>query len=281
MTRKILYTAQELCLAQAESQCVTVDCRHYLDRPEDGYKNYLEAHIPGAVYAHLDRDLSSPITKASGRHPLPNADSFASFLSRAGWSPGKLLVAYDDAGGAIAARLWWLLKYFGHDCGALLDGGIGGWVDAGFELEHGAGSVLPAPLTDVGENRGLVLSATEIDGGLRTDSIVLADARAGERFRGEVEPIDTVAGHIPGAVTYPYTRVLTEDGKFRVTEEIRQSLEEFLGERPAFELVHMCGSGVTACLNLFAAELAGMQGSRLYVGSWSEWIRDSSRPVEP
>jgi thiosulfate/3-mercaptopyruvate sulfurtransferase len=173
------------------------------------------------------------------------------------------------------------MKYYGHDCAALLDGGINAWTDAGFELESGAEETTPAPLTDVGENRGLILSATEIAGGLQTGSIVLADARAGERFRGEVEPIDTVAGHIPGAVNYPFTRVLTENGTFLSIEEIQRGLEELLQDRSPTELVHMCGSGVTACLNLFAAELAGFQGSKLYAGSWSEWIRDPSRPVEP
>ena len=281
MKRKILFSAQELHEAQQDPGCITVDCRHYLDRPDDGYRNYLKGHIPGATYAHVDEDLSSAITSTSGRHPLPDPDAFASFLARSGWSPGRVLVAYDDAGGAIASRLWWLMKYFGHDCAALLDGGIEAWQRAGFKLERGDTVVTRAiPLNLVAEE-GLALSTQALEQALQQSGIVLADARAGERYNGEVEPIDTKAGHVPGAVNYPYSRVLTPDGTFRGVEEIRQSLNALLGGRQAEDLVHMCGSGVTACLNLFAAELAGLPDGRLYAGSWSEWIRDPKRGVEP
>lgn len=280
MARKILYTASELHALARHGGCIIVDCRHELARPEIGREKYLESHIPGAVYAHLEEDLSSAVTAASGRHPLPEPGAFAAFLGGCGWLPGKPLVAYDDAGGAIASRLWWLMKYFGHDCGALLDGGIDAWRKAGYELEAGSATATPTPAVALSAQTGLVAATADIARDLPVQGIVLVDARAGERFRGEVEPIDPVAGHVPGAVNYPYSRVLTADGTFRSAGEIRSSLETLSGGRQPGDLVHMCGSGVTACLNLFAAELAGLPGGKLYAGSWSEWCRDSSRPVE-
>jgi len=281
MGRKILFSAQELRGTQVSSDCITVDCRHYLTRPDAGHKNYLESHIPGAVYAHLDKDLSSAVTDSSGRHPLPDPELFANFLARSGWSPGTLLVAYDDAGGAIASRLWWLMKYFGHDCGALLDGGIEAWRQAGFAFEGGIETVKPKPTVDVVAHEDLVLSTEQLIQGLQEQNIVLADARANERYTGQVEPIDLVGGHIPGAVNFPFSQVLTSNGTFKSVEEIRLGLEPILnGHRPE-ELVHMCGSGVTACLNLFAAELAGFPNGKLYAGSWSEWIRNPVRAITP
>jgi thiosulfate/3-mercaptopyruvate sulfurtransferase len=279
MARKILYSANELQQALQASRCIVVDCRFNLVNTGAGYAAYLESHIPGAAYAHLDDDLSSPVTAASGRHPLPETAAFAAFLARIGWRPGTVVVAYDDAGGSIAARLWWLMKYFGHDCGALLDGGLAAWREAGFALEDGVAEPEEAPAVDLAPDHGMVLSAREVTGGLQTGGIVLADARTAERFRGEVEPIDPVAGHIPGACNFPNARVLEKDGRFRAVGEIHQDMAGLLGARPAGDLVHMCGSGVTACLNLFAAELAGLQGGRLYAGSWSEWIREPSRPI--
>ena len=281
MGRKILYSAQELREAQQGPGCVTVDCRHELARPEAGREKYLASHIPGAVYAHLDEDLSSAITAASGRHPLPDPDAFATFLARSGWSPGKLMVAYDDAGGSIASRLWWLMKYFGHDCAALLDGGIQAWQRAGFAFASGVQKVAMEKPVKLFVNEDLAVSTQALERAVQQRAVVLADARASERYTGEVEPIDTKAGHIPGAVNFPYSRVLTPDDAFRGVEEIRHGLGALLGERHATDLVHMCGSGVTACLNLFAAELAGLPDGRLYPGSWSEWIRDPQRGVEP
>lgn len=279
MTKKILYTPEELHEAQQRAPCFTLDCRFNLADAAAGCRAYQEGHIPGAVYAHLDDDLSSPVTATSGRHPLPEPAAFAAFLARCGWRPGMLLVAYDDGGGAIAARAWWLMKYFGHDCAALLDGGLAAWRAAGFSLESGVAEAGQEPVTELVADADMVLSTAEVADALKSGSILLADARAPERFRGQVEPIDTVAGHVPGARNYPNAKVLTKAGRLRPAGEIRQSLQELLETRPPGELAHMCGSGVTACLNLFAAELAGLQGGRLYAGSWSEWIRDRSRPV--
>ena len=281
MERKILLSPADLRFAQKDAGCITVDCRSYLTDTGAGFKKYLESHIPGAVYAHLENDLSGAVTSTSGRHPLPDPDLFASFLARVGWSPGKLLVVYDDAGGSIATRLWWMMKYFGQDCAALLDGGIGAWREAGFELESGNVDSTELPCVRLSANRDLVLSTADIVKSLGKRGTVLVDARDSRRFAGEIEPIDTVAGHVPGAVNYPFALNLTANKTFKPVEELRSGFQNLLGEDNTQDLVHMCGSGVTACLNLFAAELAGFKDSKLYVGSWSEWIRDPSRPVEP
>ena len=281
MAHQILLSVQELLTALDSTECVVVDCRFVLDDPEAGYEDFLESHIPGAVYAHLDNDLSSPASHDDGRHPLPDAGKFASFLSRSGWCPGKILVAYDDAGGAIAARLWWLMRYFGHDCSALLDGGIPAWWAAGYELESGPASPNSLPQANFKVRDQLVVSTRQIIEGLDRNEIVLADARATERFTGEIEPIDAVAGHIPGSVNYPYNMNLVPNGMFKPVEEVRSGLLKLADSHAAQDLVHMCGSGVTACHNIFAGELTGLPGSRLYVGSWSGWIQDPSRPVEP
>jgi thiosulfate/3-mercaptopyruvate sulfurtransferase len=281
MKDKILFSAQELHAAQASKSCLVFDCRFVLSDPGSGYRDYLDAHIPGAVYAHLDDDLSSPITGSSGRHPLPDAEKFAAFLARSGWRPGTRLVAYDLADGSIAARLWWLMKYFGHDCVALLDGGFQAWQSAAFVLE--SGSVTTAGTTPVSlRARGdMVVSTADILDSLGNPNRVLADVRASERFRGEIEPIDPVAGHVPGSVNFPFQLNLSANGSFKPVAEVRESLMTLAGRHQPEDLVYMCGSGVTACHTLFAAELAGLEGSRLYAGSWSEWIRDPSRPVEP
>lgn len=281
MLKNILFSVQELRKTQQNNQCIIVDCRFVLDDPEAGYKDYLESHIHGAVYAHLNDDLSSPVTLNSGRHPLPDAEKFASFLGRSGWRPGIVLVVYDDVGGAIAARLWWLMRYFGHDCAALLNGGIQAWKAAGFQLDSGPASITSVPIANFSLCDDLVMSTPEIIEGLNSNAIVLADARAAERFSGDIEPIDAVAGHIPGAVNYPFHRSLVSNGMFKSVEKVHSAMLKLTGRHQAQDLVHMCGSGVTACHNIFAAELAGLPGSRLYVGSWSEWIRDPSRPIEP
>jgi thiosulfate/3-mercaptopyruvate sulfurtransferase len=280
MKRQILFSPPDLRSVQKDPGCITVDCRFDLKDTGAGFEKFLESHIPGAVYAHLDDDLSSAVTSTSGRHPLPDPDSFAAFLARLGWSPGKLLVVYDDGNGSIATRLWWLMKYFGHDCAALLEGGMAAWRQAGFAVESGRTDMTEASAVSLKANEDLLYTTLDLVEGLENGSTVLVDARAARRFRGEVEPIDPVAGHIPGALNYPLTTNLSRDGRFKPVEDLRSGFQKLVGEVTDRDLVHMCGSGVTACLNLFAAELAGLKGSKLYVGSWSEWIRDPSRPVE-
>lgn len=281
MKQQLLLSVHDLYSALKSDSCLVVDCRFVLSDPAAGHASYLEAHVPGAVYAHLDNDLSGPVTRDSGRHPLPDAVHFAAFLARSGWQPGTMLVAYDDAGGSIAARLWWLMKYFGHDCAALLDGGLPAWQSAGYELESGpvaVARVVPVTLCERGE---LLVSTQEIQKNLEKQDSLVADVRAAERFRGDVEPIDSVAGHIPGSVNYPFQLSLLADARFKSAPEIRTALLAMAENRPSKDVVFMCGSGVTACHTIFAAELAGLEGAKLYAGSWSEWIRDPSRPVEP
>ncbi|MDX2416834.1 MAG: sulfurtransferase [Xanthomonadales bacterium] len=280
MRQQILLSAQELHAAQRDETVLVVDCRFVLSDPAKGYSDYLHAHIPGAVYAHLDDDLSNPVTGISGRHPLPDADRFAGFLARSGWQAGTRLVAYDDAGGSIAARLWWLMKYFGHDDAVLLDGGLPAWQSAGYELESGQVTAANAVTVSLKARSEMAVSTPEILESLARQVMVLADVRAAERFKGEIEPIDSVAGHIPGALNYPFQLCLAPHGRFKPVSDVRKGLLTLQGSNRANDLVFMCGSGVTACHTIFAAELAGIKDSRLYAGSWSEWIRDSSRPVE-
>jgi len=280
MKQQILLSAQELFAEQRRKACIVADCRFVLSDPGSGYKDYLKAHIPGAVYAHLDDDLSSPVTSHSGRHPLPDADSFTAFLARSGWKPGMKMVAYDHADGSIAARLWWLMKYFGHDA-ALLDGGFSAWQSAGYELKSGQETVAVTVPVGLNVHSDLAVHTRTVLESLGSDDMVLVDVRASERFRGEIEPIDPVAGHIPGSVNYPFQLNLSSDGKFKPAQEIRDGLQTLSAGREEKDCVYMCGSGVTACHTIFAAELVGLHKSKLYAGSWSEWIRNPSRPVEP
>jgi len=281
MRQQILFSPQEIHAAIKCDTCIVVDCRFDLSDPGSGYRDYLEAHIPGAIYAHLDNDLSSPVTASSGRHPLPDADKFAAFLARSGWQPGTRLVAYDSAGGLIAARLWWLMRYFGHDCTALLDGGFTSWQSAGYGLESGRVTTTNTTPASFSVNNEMVVASTEILEDLGTLRKALVDVRASERYSGEFEPIDSVAGHIPGSINYPLQLNLSQNGRFKSAQQIRKGLLGLSKDVEAKDVVYMCGSGVTACHALFAAELAGLNGSKLYAGSWSEWIRDPSRPVEP
>ncbi len=279
MTRKLLISAKSLRDLLQDENCIIFDCRFNLLEPDAGFASYLQAHIPGAVYAHLDRDLAGQLSGQSGRHPLPDVDNFAGFLGRSGWCPGKLLVAYDDVGGAIAARLWWLLKYFGQKRAALLDGGVPAWRAAGFATECGETHTQSRTPANLNARNELVTSTVELIEGLGRRNITLVDARARARFAGETEPIDSVAGHIPGAVNYPFSLNLDAADKFRTPEEIRSGLANLDADRETAGRVHMCGSGVTACHNLFATGLAGLPDAQLYVGSWSEWIQDPFRPV--
>lgn len=282
MKSRMLVSAEELLELQRSGPCLIVDCRFSLAEPETGLKTYLQGHIPGAVYANLDIDLSSPVTSTSGRHPLPSATRFSEFLAGIGWRPGTVVVAYDDIGGAFAARLWWLMKYFGHNQVALLDGGYPAWRSAGYATACGDEDmdVVATPRTVLNASAEMVLTAAQVADGLANDAIILLDARAPERYRGDVEPLDSEAGHVPGAKNLPFALNLGQDNKFKPLEEIRNQWQIFKVTDKAEQLVHMCGSGVTACFNQFAVELAGIEGSRIYAGSWSEWIRDPARGIE-
>lgn len=282
MKNKMLISAEELFELQRSGSCVIVDCRFSLSDPEAGHQAYLKAHIPGAVYANLDIDLSGPRTDGSGRHPLPDTTRFSEFLAGIGWRLGSVVVAYDDMGGAFAARLWWLMKYFDHNQGALLDGGFPAWLAAGYATTEGTDdmNIPAAPPIPLSPREDMVLSAEEVEAGLACANIILVDARAPERYHGEVEPVDAIAGHIPGAKNLPIGLSLDQDNHFKPAKDILHQWQAFQDAGSDGHLVHMCGSGITACFNQFAAELAGLEGSRIYSGSWSEWIRDPSRGIE-
>lgn len=249
--------------------------------PDAGRKAYLEGHIPGAVYADLDRDLSGPVTPDSGRHPLPNVRIADAMFSRLGIDGDIDVVCYDAAGGAIAARAWWLLRWLGHNRVTVLDGGLQAWLARDLPLEPGEQEVVQREFRGV-DNPGRVLMSEEIVANLDADDrCVLVDARDAPRFRGELEPIDTRAGHIPGTRNLPFAACLNEDGTWLDAEALRHLLQPLLGDDENVPWSVMCGSGVTACHLAISGLLAGYREPRLYVGSWSEWIRDPSRPVGP
>ena len=256
-----------------------VDCRFDLMNPNAGQQHYREAHIPGARYADLNRDLSAPITENTGRHPLPEPAKFAALLARLGVRKGVQVMAYDSSAGAFAARLWWMLRAWGHSAVAVLDGGYPAWMAAGGATSAGdepaaTGPVPPAPIAE-----WPVVSTAEVFERLHNTQHLLVDARAPERFSGAIEPIDSVAGHVPGALNHPFSTNLGADGRFLPGSELRRLWQSRLGRSDPTQLVAMCGSGVTACHNLLSLAVAGITGARLYAGSWSEWIRDPRRPI--
>jgi len=269
-------------LAALAGPAVLLDCRFDLSLPDAGRRAYAAGHIPGARYADLNLDLSSPVTSASGRHPLPRPDVLADFFAAAGIGDQGQVIAYDDANGSFAARAWWLLRWLGKAPVAVLDGGFKAWVAAGGAVEVGE----PAPAADgakppftVRLRPDSVLTSADVQRALADPRRLLVDARAAERFAGTVEPLDRVAGHVPGAVNHPFTANLREDGHFLPAGELRRRwLDRLRGTEPS-ETILMCGSGVTACHDLLAMASAGLAGGKLYAGSWSEWIHDPVRPV--
>jgi thiosulfate/3-mercaptopyruvate sulfurtransferase len=262
-----------------DPEWVVFDCRHDLKDPSWGERQYQESHVPGAVFAPVDTALSGTRTGANGRHPLPSPETFAAFLRRCGVSAETFLVAYDQVGGQYSARLWWLARWIGVTRVMVLDGGWPKWLAEGLPVSHlppaprRAGSVVARP-----DARQLSITA-EIVTGLSSRTPLVVDARAPERFRGEVEPLDPVAGHIPGARNRFYQLNLRPDLTMRPADELRPEFEALLDGVPPRDVVHQCGSGITACANLLAMEVAGLSGSRLYAGSWSEWVSDPARPV--
>jgi thiosulfate/3-mercaptopyruvate sulfurtransferase len=260
-----------------------IDCRFDLLNPKDGRRAFLEGHIPGARYADLNKDLSAPVGATSGRHPLPLPEDFAATLSRLGIGNATQVIVYDDSGGSFAARAWWLLRWLGHRSVAVLDGGIKAWIAAGGPLRPGEET---APSDSLAGGRILpqvdaaaVIDTAGIAAFLADSKNLLVDARAAERYFGSVEPIDTVAGHIGGAVNQPFSANLAPDGRFLPAAELKRLWEARLAGRKPSQVAAMCGSGVTACHNLLSLEVAGFRGAKLYAGSWSEWIKDPDRPV--
>ncbi len=276
-----LIDAEDLATHLGDGDWCVFDCRFDLADTERGAKAYATAHVPGAHYAHLDHDLSGTVTPANGRHPLPRPERLRTWFGVHGIGPDTQVIAYDDSGGSMAVRLWWLLRWFGHRKVALLDGGWPAWETAGLPQE----TVVPPkphPIEFAGTPDWHEVVETErIEQQLRDrrHDATLLDVRTGERFRGEAEPIDPVAGHIPGAINLPLQMNLDEHGFFKDAATLKQMYLTALGDTDPRKVVLMCGSGVTACHSLLAMEIAGLRGAKLYAGSWSEWIRDAERPV--
>lgn len=273
-----LVQAETLAQALGADDLVVIDTRFSLAAPDAGERAYRDAHIPGARYAHLDRDLSNADakTQGAGRHPWPDVASFAASLGAWGVTPATQLVAYDDGDGAYAARLWFLLQTFGHARVAVLDGGWARWTLLGLPVQAEIPSVQPRGYAAHVDTSRL-LDAAQVQAHLDHGGL-LVDARAGERFRGEVEPIDHRAGHVPGAVNRPYAMNLA-DGRFKLPAQLAQEFGVLIGAQPPEKVVAMCGSGVTACHHLLAMAHAGLHGAKLFTGSWSGWIEDPDRPV--
>lgn len=272
-----LIDVSELAAALGDARLRIVDCRHDLADLDAGRHAFEQGHIPGAIFMHLDDDLSGTKTGRNGRHPLPEPDVFASRLGALGIGPNDTVVAYDAQGSAMAARLWWMLRWIGHRSVAVLDGGFPAWSAAGLPVETQSRSLPPAtyPLP---ARLGATMDAVALQEALERNEIVLIDARAPDRFAGQNETLDPVGGHIPGAINRFFRNNLA-NGRFRPASELRAEFEALLGDKRPADVVHQCGSGVTACHNLLAMEVAGLAGARLYPGSWSEWCADPSRPV--
>lgn len=260
---------------------IVIDTSFDLGEVAAGERSWREAHLPDALYLHLDRDLcgakTGPDGVFRGRHPLPERADFARTLGRSGITPATQVVAVDRQGGMFAARLWWMLRWMGHEGIAVLDGGVAAWAASGGALTAEAATPLPAP--PYPDRPPLALTVTADGLAAQLGRVRLIDARAAERFRGEVEPLDAAAGHIPGALNRFFKDNLDSDGRFRPASRLRADFEALLGLQGAPAVVHQCGSGVTACHNLLAMEHAGLPGSTLYAGSWSEWSADPARPI--
>lgn len=276
----MLLSTADLHAQLTDPDLLVLDCRHDLFDHGKGLKAYAAGHIPGAHFVPVETALSGAKTGRNGRHPLPAPEDFVALLNGLGATPRTRLAAYDDAGNQYAARLWWLARWIGHRNVAVLDGGFPKWVAEGrpvatdVPVARGGGTITARP------DPRMVVTAAELEAALPRKALQVVDARAAERFRGESEPIDPVAGRIPGAVNRFLRLNLAADLTIRPAAELRREFEALLGERPANEVAHQCGSGVAACMNVLAMEHAGLTGSRLYAGSWSEWISDPRRPIE-
>lgn len=280
MHTTLISPTELLALSQQGQPLMVFDCSNDLGDPELGPRQYREAHIPAAVHVHLDTELSDHEHGINGgRHPLPSRERIAQTLQRLGFSSGMQAVAYDRQGGIYAGRWWWMLKWCGHDAVAVLDGGWAAWQAVGGASESATPAtravtesfVLKPPLVHM-------LNQTEVQAQLGSPDMTLIDARGTPRFRGEVEPLDPVAGHIPGALNRPFTDNVGPDGRFKPADQLRQEFLALLGDRSPESVVHHCGSGVSALPNLLAMEIAGLGRTRLYPGSWSEWCTTEGTP---
>lgn len=266
-------------LAETNPRRIVFDVRHDMADPGYGRRAYASGHIPGAFFLDVESELSGPRTGSNGRHPLPDPEVFAALLRRYGVNKDSEIVAYDDAGGMYAARLWWLLRWIGHDIVVVLDGGFSAWLADELPLEK-TEPTRPAPGSIAVDRLTETVSAAELLAEIDAPRWLIVDARSPERFRGENETIDPVGGHIPGARNRFFRDNLSPDGRFKPAAQLAAEWRALTEPRMISEVVCQCGSGITACVNLLALEIAGLPGARLYPGSWSEWCSDPKRPVE-
>ena len=277
MAYRTLIDTATLAKSLGDSDWRLFDVRHDLMNPEVGREQYAESHLSGASFINIDTDLSGEKTGTNGRHPLPDPDDFQATLGEWGLRPGQQVVVYDSSGGTYAGRLWWMLRWMGHYSVAILDGGFTKWEKEGrpvtAEVPHFA------PSSYRGAPRTMHVDARFVQAHLGKPEVTVIDARAAGRFAGVGETIDPVGGHIPGALNRPFTENLTKEGTFKAPEVLAKEFAQLLGNRSPKQIVHQCGSGVSACHNILAMEVAGLAGSRLYPGSWSEWCSDEDRPV--
>jgi thiosulfate/3-mercaptopyruvate sulfurtransferase len=278
MAHTTLVSTAQLASHLDDPSWVVFDCRHDLAAPDSGMQEYAKSHIPGARFLHLDRDLSAPKTGKNGRHPLPDAQAFMRTLGAAGVDSNKQVVAYDAQTGVYAARLWWMLRWLGHENAAVLDGGYAKWTREARPVSSAPPQVAPARFS--GRPRAISVDADEVLRAIGRPGRVLIDARAPDRYRGENETLDPVGGRIRGSRNRFFRDNLDASGCFKPAAELRHAFTALLGDAQPDAVVHSCGSGVSACHNLLAMEIAGLSGSRLYPGSWSEWCSDPSRPTE-
>jgi len=278
MTMTLISAADLAARLQAPNLRI-FDVRHDLADHAAGRRAYEQGHIPGARYLDHETELAAPRTGKNGRHPLPSRADLVALMATHGVGPDTLVVAYDASGGMFAAHLWWMLRWLGHERVAVLDGGWQGWLAAGQPTATEPAPVVAAGAAQPGAPLAETVDAQAVLANLAQPAFTVLDARAANRYRGEVEPMDPVAGHIPGALNRPNGENLRADGRFKDAAQLRAEFAALLGERDPREVVHQCGSGITACHNLLAMEIAGLAGSRLYPGSWSEWCSDPARPV--
>jgi len=279
MTFRTLVDAPTLLAHAHDPGWIVFDVRHDLAQPDAGLDAWRSGHVPGAFHLHLDHVLSGAKTGANGRHPLPDRSALAAHLAGLGVGPSTQVVAYDAHGGMFAARLWWSLRWLGHDAVAVLDGGLPAWLAVGGELESSVPAARSPGSFVARASLVPVVSLADVAAALGSDSLLLVDARSPDRFRGENETLDPVGGHIPGAVNRFFKDNLGPDGRFRDAASLRAEFERLLAGRDAAGSAMQCGSGVTACHNLLAMQVAGLEGASLYPGSWSEWCADPERPV--
>ena len=278
MEYKTIISAAQLADIAANDNVRVFDCRFNLKDPQGGLKKYQEGHIPGAQFANMDTQLSSAMTETSGRHPLPDAETFLEQLRNWGVGNATQVIAYDDMSGAFAARLWWLMRWLGHKNVAVLDGGIQQWTENGHALSQDS-SQYPRSDFSGQPNMDWVLDIETVRKELDAENITLIDARTADRYTGKDQKTDPVPGHVPGANNLPFGGNLNKQGMFESSSVIKNRFDNLIQTQPIDRVVNMCGSGVTACHNLLAMEIAGFEPTKLFVGSWSQWIRDPSRPV--